>query len=105
MARKKSKKAAARTARKPVRKALGFLPEQHKKRNADFEADARRFLREVSTEIDSGRCEIAFSRLIDGVSYAGMAEAEAQGAGGDSAAIASLAAAAIKSFRKSCKVG
>ena len=84
---------------------LGLAPEQHARRSADFVTDARRFLRDVEDEVDAGNCKTAFSRLIDGISYAGMAEAEAQGAGQDAGPIASLAATAVKYFRKSCKVG
>ena len=102
------KKRAAKTAKRKTRKrslsGLGFAPEQHKKRHEDYETDARRFLRDVGEEIDAGRCDVAFSRLIDGVSYAGMAEAEAQGASLDSAAIQALASSVIKNFRKSCKI-
>lgn len=85
--------------------SLGLAPEQHAKRISDFVNDARRFLRDVEDEVDAGNCKTAFSRLIDGISYAGMAEAEAQGAGQDAAPIASIAASAVKYFRKSCKVG
>lgn len=105
------KKRAAKSVKRKTRKrsrplsGLGFAPEQHKKRHEDYETDARRFLRDVDQEIDAGRCDIAFSRLIDGVSYAGMAEAEAQGASQDSAAIQALASSVIKNFRKSCKIG
>ena len=92
----------SKTSKKKI--SLGFPPEQHKKREQDFVSDARRFLRDVEDEADAGNCQTAFSRLIDGVSYAGMAEAEAQSAGQDAAPIASLAASAVKYFRKTCKV-
>lgn len=102
---KKLKTAKVPVKNKPRSRGLGFGPEEHKKRETGFINDARRFLREVEDEADAGNCATAFSRLIDGVSYAGMAEAEAQSAGADAAPIASLAASAVKYFRKTCKVG
>lgn len=83
---------------------LGFAPVEHKKRQSTYEHDARSMFRAVEDELESGKCDIAFSRLIDGVSYAGMAEAEANGAGNDANTLKSLTATAIRSFRKSCKV-
>lgn len=100
------KKLATKSRRKksPALGALGFPPEQHKKRSETYEHDAVRFLREVENEADSGRCEVAFDRLIDGIAYTGMAEAEAQGAGGgnDVAPLQSLAATTIRYYRKNC---
>lgn len=103
MAKMKSKKQLVKS--KPRSRALGFGPEEHKKREAGFIGDARRFLRDVEDEADAGNCSTAFARLIDGVSYAGMAEAEAQASGADAAPIAALASSAVKYFRKTCKVG
>lgn len=99
MAKKKIKK-----ARRVVKVALGFPPEQHVKRAQTYETDAVRFLREVENEADAGRCSVAFDRLIDGVAYAGMAEAESQGSGGgnDVAPLQSLAASTIRYYRKNC---
>jgi hypothetical protein len=99
----------AKSKRRSVKKSkpkvsLGFPPDEHRKRAKDYELDAVRFLRDVENEADAGRCPIAFDRLIDGVSYAGMAEAEAQGSGSvsDVAPLQSLAASAIRYYRKNC---
>lgn len=96
---------AKKKTRRPAKKvSLGFPPDQHQKRAQTYETDAVRFLRDVENESDAGRCSVAFDRLIDGISYAGMAEAEAQGAGGvDSIApLQSLAATTIRYYRKNC---
>jgi hypothetical protein len=87
--------------------ALGFPPEEHQKRAKTYERDAVTFLREVENEADAGRCDVAFDRLIDGVSYAGMVEAEAQGSAGkgDVLPLKGLAASAIRYYRKNCGVG
>ena len=100
----KSKKKSRRLAAKKPSVSLGFPPEQHQKRATTYENDAVRFLRDVESEVDSGRCPVAFDRLIDGVAYAGMAEAEAQGAGdkADVAPLQSLAASTIRYYRKNC---
>lgn len=96
-------------AKKKLKKkvSLGFPPEEHEKRVHNYERDAVTFLREVENEADSGRCDIAFDRLIDGVSYVGMAEAEAQGTKGksDVLPLKGLAASAIRYYRKNCGVG
>ena len=93
-----------RSRKKSALGGLGFAPDEHKKRQTTYEFDARSMFRAVDDELESGKCDIAFSRLIDGVSYAGMAEAEASGAGNDSGTLKSLTASAIRAFRKSCKV-
>lgn len=102
MAAKKKSKARRPAVKKPA--ALGFPPEEHKKRAQGYETDAVRFLRDVESEADAGRCPVAFDRLIDGVAYTGMAEAEAQGSGSaaDVAPLQSLAASAIRYYRKTC---
>lgn len=106
MAKKKSRKVVRRPSGGKTAKlaGLGFPPEQHQKRAREYETDAVRFLRDVENETDAGRCPVAFDRLIDGISYAGMAEAEAQGAGSvaDVAPLQSLAASAIRYYRKNC---
>jgi hypothetical protein len=101
MAKKKTRRPAAKKV------SLGFPPEEHQKRAQNYERDAVTFLREVENEADAGRCEIAFDHLIDGVSYAGMAEAEAQGSGGKENVLPlkGLAASAIRYYRKNCGVG
>lgn len=55
--------------------------------------------------IGNKKCAIAFAKLIDGVSYAGMAEAEAAGAGKSGSKYAAAATAAMKSFKAACKIG
>ena len=99
---KKTKKSRRPAVKKPA--GLGVPPDQHQKRAQTYETDAVRFLRDVENETDAGRCFVAFDRLIDGISYAGMAEAEAQGAGGvDSIApLQSLTATTIRYYRKNC---
>lgn len=99
----KSKKKSRRpVVKKPA--GLGFPPDQHQKRAQTYETDAVRFLRDVENEADAGRCSVAFDRLIDGVSYVGMAEAEAQGAGSADtiAPLQSLTATTIRYYRKTC---
>lgn len=101
--KKHAKKKVAR--RKRQLSGLGLPPEQHVKRSETYEFDAVRFLRDMENEVDSGRCPVAFNRLIDGVSYAGMAEAESQGAGkgdGHIGPLQSLVASSVRYYRKNC---
>lgn len=91
--------------RKHKTKALGLPPEDHRSRAAKFEQDAVRLLRDADAHLDENKCAIAFDRLIDGISYAGMAEAEHGGAGDQPPKdLSALAAKTIRAFRTTCGV-
>ena len=59
----------------------------------------------MSEAIRDKKCSVAFARLIDGVSYSGMAEAEAANANRSTSRYALDATEAMKLFKTACKVG
>jgi hypothetical protein len=53
---------------------------------------------------DEKKCGLAFEKLLNGVSYAGMAEAEAKRGGKSGAEFAKQTADAVKRFKITCKL-
>ena len=85
-------------------RALGSPVEVHVKQERSAASDTRRLLREARASIKQGACAVAFSRLVDAVSYGGMAEAEAKGAGDPTKARqhAKDVVGVVTLFRSSC---
>ena len=85
-------------------------PKPRKKRAPKFapkEADtyaknAETFFRGAAEE---KKCGVAFEKLLNGVSYAGMAEAEAKREGKSGAEYAKQTLDAVKRFKMTCKLG
>ena len=115
MAKRRIKKASrapstrrSRKSRRPTRVPvkLGSSPAVHAQRLEEYARDSDTFLRDAIREADEGRCDVAFSRFVDGVSYAGMAEAEAKGAGlgAEQQRIAQRTIAAVRRFKTACRL-
>jgi len=89
-------------AKKPS-KALGALPSVI--REGTFSEKYSEKLASLKEAVRSKDCPLAFSKLVDTLSYAGMAEEAAASAGKDPKVHSSKAAEALREFRAACKVG
>lgn len=85
--------------------SLGMPPDAHRSREEGFARQAKDKIAAMNAALREKKCSVAFAKLIDGVSYSGMAEAEAAGSGKKSASYASDAVSAMRAFRDVCKIG
>lgn len=88
----------------PKPSGLGLPPAEHKKNEEEYARSAKAFFRGVEDDASGSRCELAFGKLLNGISYAGMAEAEAKGHGGTGSEYAKQTLSAVKTFKAACKV-
>ncbi len=88
----------------PKPSGLGLPPAEHKKNEEEYARSAKAFFRGVEDDASGSRCELAFEKLLNGVSYAGMAEAEAKRAGKSGSEFAKQTFEAVKQFKLTCRV-
>lgn len=71
---------------------------------SDYEKNAQTFFRGAAADVSENKCDLAFEKLLNGVSYAGMAEAEAKRAGKTGSEFAKQTFEAVKQFKLTCRV-
>lgn len=93
-------------ARKPRRKVVPVAPPPPKAEppKAGYGDTARSFFKGALDDAKASKCEIAFDKLVEGISYAGMAEADAKAAGREGSDFARETLEAVTRFKTACKV-
>ncbi len=94
-----------KTAPKRRRKKTPPAPPAPKAESpGDYEKNAKTFFRGAAEAVSENKCDLAFEKLLNGVSYAGMAEAEAKRTGKSGSEFAKQTFEAVKQFKLTCRV-